>query len=411
MAAGNVTALDVGTSKVLTLVAEVDEAGEITVLGIGEVPCEGVERGLVVNLEATVTAISASLRAAEKMAGIPIRSVVTGLAGEHVRSLNSTGVIGVARRDREITREDVVRVLEAARAVAIPGDRELLHVLPRGFTVDQQSGIEDPVGMTGVRLEAEVHIVTVQATAARNLMRAIERANVAVDAVVLQCLAAAEAVLDPDERNLGAALLDIGGGTTDLAVFQKGTVRHSATIGYGGRSISHDLSIGLRTPVEQAERIKIVHGSAVASRVVQDRQIDVPGVGGREARRIDGRSVASIVEPRLTEILTMARTELEREVDLSLLAGGIVLTGGVAKTPDVALLAEKVFRLPARVGFPVSVRGVQDLAEEPRVASAIGLLRFAAHEGRAARSAPGLIGRVARPLKDWLRALGAAGAN
>jgi cell division protein FtsA len=352
-----------------------------------------------VNLEATMSAIEASVRAAEKMAGLPVRSVVTGIAGEHVRSFNSTGVIGVARRDREITREDVQRVLEAARAVAIPGDRELLHVLPQGFTVDAHPGIEDPVGMTAVRLEAEVHIVTVQATAARNLLRAIDRAGLQVESVVLQPLAAAQAAVAEDERGLGVALLDLGGGTTDVAVFQKGTVRHTATIGYGGRAVSHDLAVGLRTPVEQAERLKLLHGYAIAAHVDPGVTVEVPGVGGREARP----EAARIIEPRVTEILNLALEEIERVIDRSLLAGGVVLTGGAARMPGLTELAERVLRLPVRIGYPMGVQGVQDLGLDPRLSATVGLLHHAAQEGRFAREGGGLLDRVARPLRDWLK--------
>jgi cell division protein FtsA len=403
MSRGVVTSLDVGTTKVCTLVGDVGEDGSLTVMGVGEAPCEGVERGLVVNLEATMSAIEASSRAAEKMAGLPVRSVVTGIAGEHVRSFNSTGVIGVARRDREITREDVQRVLEAARAVAIPGDRELLHVLPQGFTVDAHPGIEDPVGMTAVRLEAEVHIVTVQATAARNLLRAIDRAGLQVESVILQPLAAAQAAVAEDERALGVALLDMGGGTTDVAVFHKGAVRHTATIGYGGRAVSHDLAVGLRTPVEQAERLKLLHGHAIAGRVDPMRTVEVPGVGGRDARPEAQRELARIIEPRVTEILTLALEEIERVIDRSLLAGGVVLTGGVARMPGLVELAERVLQLPVRIGYPMNVQGVADLGMDPRLSAGVGLLHHAAQEGRFAREGSSLLDRVARPVRDWLK--------
>ena len=324
-------------------------------------------------------------RAAEKMAGLPVRSVVTGIAGEHVRSFNSTGVIGVARRDREITRDDVQRVLEAARAVAIPGDRELLHVLPQGFTVDTHPGIEDPVGMTAVRLEAEVHIVTVQATAARNLLRAIDRAGLQVESVILQPLAAAQAAVAEDERGLGVALIDFGGGTTDVAVFHKGAVRHTATIGYGGRAVSHDLAVGLRTPVEQAERLKLMHGYAIAARVDPMRTIEVPGVGGRDARPESQRELSRIIEPRVTEILTLALEEIERVIDRSLLALGRARRAG-SRFRSATLRGGR----PApsrRAGRAIRARGPRD--PRPRGAAAARLVEdeLCAHPGCRVRMA------------------------
>ncbi|MEZ4653490.1 MAG: cell division protein FtsA [Candidatus Eisenbacteria bacterium] len=303
---------------------------------------------------------------------------------------------------REITARTPHRVLDAARAVAIPEDRELLRA-PRKFTVDEHPGIEDPVGMTAVRLEAEVHIITVQTTAARNLLRAIDRAGVQVESVVLQALAAADAAVEEDERGLGVALLDLGGGTTDVAVFQNGGVRHTATIGYGGRAISHDLAVGLRTPVEQAERLKLMHGHAIAAAVDPTRTVEVPGVGGREARPESARELARIIEPRVTEILGLALEEIERGVDRSLLAGGVVLTGGVARMPGLTELAERVLGLPVRIGTPIGLHGVQDLGLDPRLSAAVGLLRQAAREGRFARETGGLLDRVARPLRDWFK--------
>ncbi|MEZ4651482.1 MAG: cell division protein FtsA [Candidatus Eisenbacteria bacterium] len=394
--------LDVGTTKVYTVVAEVQSGGGLTVLGVGDQPCEGVERGMVVGLDATISAIHASIQQAEKMAGVGAKQVVAGISGEHVRSLNSSGVIGVARKDREITQADVERVLEAARAVAIPGDRELLHVLPRDFTVDEQRGISDPIGMTGVRLEAEVHMVTVQSTAMQNVLRAIDRAGVKVENLILQPLAAAEAVMTEDERGLGALLLDMGGGKTDLAVFERGAVRHTAAIGYGGRAVSHDLAIGLRTPLEEAERIKVRHGVALIARA-GDGAVPVPGVGGREGRSVPAREIAEIIEARVEEVLSLCRAEVERVVDPELLAGGIVLTGGASLLPHVRDLCERVFGLPTRLGQSEAVAGVSDLAFDPRLSVAIGLLRYA-EAPEESRGSLGVFGRVSRPVKDWIRA-------
>ncbi len=392
--------LDVGTTKVCAVIAETAEDGSLSILGIGERPCQGLERGMVVNLESTIQAVGEAARAAGQMAGIEVRSVLAGIAGEHVHSINSTGVIGVSRKDNEITREDLKRVLEAARAVAIPGDREVLHVLPREYRVDDQRGIRDPIGMSGVRLEAEVHIVTVQATAMRNLLRGITRAGLEVSALVLEPLAAAEAVVTDDERALGVLLLDIGGGTTDIAVFLDGTIGHTAVVGFGGNAVTNDLAVGLRTPIEQAERLKIRFGSALASLVPADMVVEVPGVGGRESRRVSAQVLASIIEPRCEEILGLALAEVERVLDPSVLAAGVVLTGGSARMPGMTELAEKVLGLPARVGVPGGLSGVTDLALDPRLATGIGLVRHGIAEHRTQRVRQGLFDRMRRPIKD-----------
>jgi cell division protein FtsA len=395
--------LDVGTTKVCAVVAEVADDGGLSILGVGERPSQGLERGMVVNLEATIQAVSEAVKAAEQMAGCDIRSVLAGIAGEHVRSINSTGVIGVSHKENEITRDDLKRVLEAARAVAIPGDREILHVLPREYRVDDQRGIQDPVGMCGVRLEAEVHIVTVQSTAVRNLLRGITRAGLQVEALVLESLAAAEAVVEEDERALGTVLLDIGGGTTDIAVYVNGTIGHTAVVGFGGNAITNDLAIGLRTPIEQAEKLKIRFGSALASRVPADAVVEVPGVGGREARRVSAQVLASIIEPRMEEILSLALAEVERVIDPSSLAAGVVLTGGSAQMPGLPELAERVLGLPARVGIPGGLSGVTDLALDPRLATAIGLVRQAAAENKTQKARVGIMDRMRRPIRELLQ--------
>lgn len=392
--------LDVGTTKTCAVVAAVSEEGDLSVLGVGERPSRGLERGVVVNLEATIQSVAEAVRAAEQMSGVKVQSVMAGIAGEHVRSLNSTGVIGVARKDHEIVREDLKRVLDAARAVPVPGDREVLHVLPRDYRIDDQRGIRDPVGMSGVRLEAEVHIVTVQSAAVKNLLRGISRAGVEVTALVLEPLAASEAVLDEDEKSLGVLLLDIGGGTTDIAVYLDGNIGHTAVIGYGGNAVTNDLAVGLRTPVEQAERLKIRHGCAVAALVDPNEVIEVLGVGGREPRRLGAGVLASIIEPRMEEILSLALAEVERVVDPTLLAAGVVLTGGCSQLRGVCELAERVLGLPARVGIPLQISGLTDVAQDPRMATAIGLVRHAVAEDCVQKARSGLFGRIRRPIRD-----------
>ncbi len=395
--------LDVGTTKASVVVAEIEESGELSILGVSERPCEGLERGMVVNLEATTTAVSEAVKAAEQMAGVPIKSLLCGIAGEHVASRPSTGVIGVSRKDREITEDDLRRVLEAARTVAIPGDQQMLHCLPRGFAVDGQKGIRDPLGMTGIRLEALVQIVTVHSTAVQNLLRAVTRAGVGVDALVLEPLASARAVLAEDEMELGVLLLDIGGGTTDIVVYEAGAVTHAAVLGYGGKAVTNDLAIGLRTPVEQAERLKVQYGSAIASKVPREASLEVPGVGGREARLVSAQVMAGIVEDRMEEILRLALKEVESAVNPSMLGAGVVLTGGTASLREICELSERVLGLPARIGVPSGLGGVSDLATDPRFASSIGLVRYAASEGRTRRVGTKLLDRMRRPFKDWLR--------
>lgn len=395
--------LDVGTTKVCAVVAAVDDTGGLSVLGVGERPCHGLERGVLVNLDATIEAVAESVAAAEQMAGVKVQTVMAGISGEHVRSMNSTGVIGVSRRDREITREDLKRVLEAARAVPVPGDREVLHVLPRDYRVDDQRGIRDPVGMSGVRLEAEVHIVTVQSTAVRNLLRGINRAGVEVGALVLEPLAAAEAVLDEDEKSLGVLMLDIGGGTTDIAVYLDGNIGHTAAIGYGGQAVTNDLAVGLRTPLEQAERLKIRHGCAVASLVDPAVMVEVAGVGGREPRRLGAAVLASIIEPRVEEILGLALAEVERVVDPTLLAAGVVLSGGSAQMQGIVALAERVLGLPARIGVPMGLSGLTDVVSDPRMATAVGLVRHAVAEDCLQKVRGGLFGRIRRPFRSLMQ--------
>lgn len=395
--------LDVGTTKVCTVVAEAGEDGSLSVLGIGISPCDGLERGRVTNLEATTNAVAESVRAAEAMAGIKIQSVLAGIAGEHVQSFPSSGVVGVSRKDREITREDVRRVLEAARTVKVPGDREMIHCLPRDFAVDDQRGIRDPLGMSAVRLESTVQIVTVQSTAVQDLLRAVGRAGLAVEALVLEPIAAGRAVVGQDEMDLGVALLDIGGGTTDLAVYESGSVTHTAVLGWGGKAVTNDLAVGLRTPFEQAEQIKLRSGVAMARFAPGDEIIEVPGVGGRESRTVSSQVLASIIEPRLEEILSLGLQEMERALNPALLAAGVVLTGGTSAMPAIAQLAERVLGLPARVGVPIGLSGVTDLAQGPRMSAAVGLVRFAIDEGRTRKTGNRLLDRVRQPFRNWFR--------
>lgn len=399
-----IAGLDIGTTKVCCTVGESLPEEGIRLLGLGEAPCEGLERGSLVSLEATVDSIDAAVETAGKMAGLSVRDVYVGVSGEHIRGVNSRGVIGISRREKEVVRDDIDRVLEAARAVKFPADREILHVIPRGFTVDEQTGIRDPVGMSGVRLEAEVHIVTLASAPIRNLLRAVSRAGLGVDTLVLQPLAASMAVLEEDERGLGVSLIDLGGGTTDIVVYQNGVVRHTAIVALGGRHLSQDIAIGLRTPNDRAEQLKLAHGCAIASLVPSDEVVEVPGVGGRDPRQISRQVLAAIIEPRAEEILTLAVQELERCGVTDLLAAGVVITGGSSRLPGLIELAERVLGVPARIGEPRPIEGLPDAEALPQHAAALGLLYYAADFERArAGVGRGLLGFLRRPIREWVR--------
>ena len=371
--------LDIGTTKISCIIADLSNGDELRVVGVGNAPSEGLRRGVVVDLDKTVASITRSVEEAERMAGIEVKGVFAGIAGDHIRSINSRGVIAVARKDNEIAPADVERVVEAAKAIAIPMDREIIHVIPQEFIVDDQDGIKDPVGMSGVRLEAEVHIITGAVTSAKNICRAIQRAELKVYDLVLVPLASAEAVLHDDEKELGVALIDIGGGTTDVAVFHEGSVRHTAIIPFGGTNVTSDIAIGLRTPIDKAEALKIQHGSALASRVQPEEMLGVAGVGGRADREISRHVLASMIEPRMEEIFALANKEVRKNHFAELLGGGVVLTGGTSLLPGVTELAEQVFEMPARLGVPRGLGGLAANVADPRFSTGVGLVLQAAH--------------------------------
>ena len=367
--------LDIGTTKISCIIADQNGSGEVRIVGIGNAPSEGLRRGVVVDLEKAVASISRSVEEAERMAGLEAKGVYAGIAGDHIRSLNSRGVIAVSRKDNEIAAADVERVIEAAKAIAIPMDREIIHVIPQEFIVDDQDGIRDPVGMSGVRLEAEVHIITGAVTSAKNICRAIQRSGLKVYDLVLEPLASAMACLDADERDLGVVLLDIGGGTTDVAVFHEGSIRHTAIIPFGGANVTSDLAIGLRTPIDKAEMIKIQFGSALASLVGSEECVAVSGVGGRGDREISRHVLASMIEPRMEEIFALANKEVRKNHFAELLGGGIVLTGGTSLLPGIAELAEQVFEMPVRLGAPRGgLGGLSANVADPRFSTGVGLV-------------------------------------
>lgn len=371
------TGLDIGTTKIAAIIAEIGEADEPPrLIGLGMVPSEGLRRGVVVDLEKTVRAIAKAVSDAELMAGLKVDSVIAGLSGDHVRSINSHGVIAVARSDREITELDVERVIEAARAVAIPADREIIHVLPQEYIIDEQTGIKVPVGMSGVRLETEVHIVTAAATAVRNIYRAINRCEIEVEALVLEALASSYALVGDEEQELGVAVIDIGGSKTDIAVFFDGSIRHTSTVPLGGKNVTNDIAIGLRTPIDQADDIKMAYGAAVPSMVNADEMISVPGIGGRGAREISRHVLASIIGPRMEEIFTLVQREVRKANYSDTLAAGVVLTGGGSLLPGSVELAEQIFDMPVKVGIPRRFEGLSDMIESPVHAAGVGLIQY-----------------------------------
>ncbi|MCP4631449.1 MAG: cell division protein FtsA [candidate division Zixibacteria bacterium] len=373
-----IAGLDIGSSKVRVVVAEAGE--DLKIIGIGSAPSDGIRRGVVVNLEKTVESISTALREAELMAGVDINAVYTSIGGDHIRGINSRGVIAVSRSSGEITRADISRAVDAARAVAIPLDREIIHTLPQEFTVDDQPGIKDPTGMSGIRLEVEVHIVTAAATSAQNIYRSIKKAGLDTADLVLTPLASAEAVLTEDEKELGVLLIDFGGGTTDLAIYYDGSIRHTAVIGLGGKSVTSDIAIGLRTPLENAETIKRQYGCALSTLVDAEEKVIVPGVGSRPPKEVSRAVLTAIIEPRVEEIFSLALRELRKTQFSETLATGVVITGGGALMHGVIELCEQVFDMPVKIGAPLGFSGLSDIADDPANATGLGLITYGMKE-------------------------------
>jgi cell division protein FtsA len=374
---GMVVGLDIGTSKVVAIVGEINEEGEVEIVGIGSHPSRGLKKGVVVNIESTVQSIQRAVEEAELMAGCQIHSVYGGIAGSHVRSLNSHGIVAI--KDREVSSGDVDRVIDAARAVAIPADQKILHILPQEFIIDQQEGIREPVGMSGVRLEAKVHLVTGAVSAAQNIVKCVQRCGLEVDDIILEQLASSYSVLTEDEKELGVCLVDIGGGTTDIAVFADGAIRHTAVIPIAGDQVTNDIAVALRTPTQYAEEIKIKYACALRQLANPDEAIEVPSVGDRPPRRLSRQTLAEVVEPRYEELLSLVHSELRRSGFEELTAAGLVLTGGSAKMEGVIELAEEVFHMPVRLGLPQFVTGLVDVVRNPIHSTGVGLLLFGNH--------------------------------
>lgn len=370
-----IVGLDIGTSKVVCLIGEVGSNGRIDLVGIGSHPSHGLKRGVVVNIESTVKSIQRAVEEAELMAGCKVHSVSVGIAGSHISSLNSHGIVAV--REREVTEQDLERVIDAARAVAIPADQKIIHILPQEYLIDSQEGIKEPLGMSGVRLEAKVHLVTGSINAVQNIDKCIRRCGLGVDAIVLQQLASSYSVLTEDEKELGVCLVDIGGGTTDIAVFTGGAIRYTTSIPIAGDQVTSDIAMALRTPTKNAEELKVKYACALAQLTRPDETIKVPSVGERPPRSLSRQALAEVVEPRYDELFSLVQAQLRRSGLEDLVASGIVLTGGTAKMEGAVDLAEEIFHIPVRLACPQGVYGMDDILQNPIYATGMGLLLYA----------------------------------
>ena len=396
-----IVGLDIGTTKICAIVGAMTDEG-LDVVGIGTSPSRGLRKGVVINIESTVNAIRKAIQEAELMAGCEIKSVFAGIAGGHIKGINSQGVIAI--KNREVTTEDVRRVIDAAKALAIPMDREVIHILPQEFIIDDQDGIKEPLGMSGVRLEARVHIVTGAVASAQNIIKSCNKAGVDVGDIVLEQLASSEAVLTPDEKDLGVALVDVGGGTTDIAIFVDGAIKHTSVLSLGGNHLTNDIAVGLRTPTAEAEKIKQVSGCCLVSMVGKDETIEVPSVGGREPRILSRQLLAEILEPRVEEIFTLVNREIVKSGFEDLIASGVVLTGGSAILPGMPELAEQIFDLPVRRGTPTDIGGLTDVVNSPIYATGVGLVKYGSRNMQTRNFVIGqenLFDRVTRRMKEW----------
>lgn len=397
-----IVGLDIGTTKICAIVGELTDEG-IDIIGIGSHPSKGLRKGVVVNIETTVSSIQRAIDEAEAMAGTEITHVYTGIAGGHVKSFGGRGV--VALKDREVREADIARVIEQAKTVNIPVDREVIHVLPQEFIVDDQGGIREPLGMTGARLEAKVHIVTGAVASAQNIIKCANRAGLNVSDIVLQPLASSEAVLTEEEKELGVCLVDIGGGTTDIAIFQNGAIVHTAVIALGGHNLTNDIAVGLRTPIDQAERLKQKFGCSLTSMIEKTEMIEVPSVGGRDARVMGRQILSEILEPRVEEIFQLVHHEVERNGFSELLTSGVVITGGSTLLPGMTELAEEIMGVPVRRGVPRGIGGLVDVVKSPVYATGVGLVVYGArHQDRSMFRIreENVFKKVKRRMGEWL---------
>ena len=400
-----IVGLDIGTSKVVAIVGEVREDGTLEVIGLGSHPSRGLKKGVVVNIESTVHSIQRAVEEAELMAGRQIDSVYAGIAGTHIRSLNSHGIVAI--RDKEVTPADIERVLDAAQAMAIPADQKILHILPQEYVIDHQEGVKEPLGMSGVRLEAKVHLVTCAVNSAQNIEKCVRRCTLEVRDVILEQLASSYAVLTEDEKDLGVCLVDIGGGTTDVAIFTEGAIRHTANIPIAGDQVTNDIAMALRTPTPHAEELKIKYACALTQLAGAEETIQVPGVGDKPPRALSRQALAEVVEPRYDELFQLVQAELRRSGFEDLLAAGIVLTGGSSKIEGVVELAEEIFHKPVSLGMPRNVAGLADIVRNPIYATGVGLLLYGQELERRrlerGEAPPVMKGSFVDRIREWLR--------
>jgi len=400
-----IVGLDIGTSKILAIVAEDRGDGNVEIIGVGHHPSRGLKKGVVANIESTVQSIQRAIEEAELMAGCQILSVYAGIAGSHINSFNSHGVVAI--RDNEVSASDVERVIEAARALAIPNDQKILHILPQDFIIDGQEGIREPIGMSGVRMEAKVHIITGAVSAAQNIVKCIRRCGLEVDDIILEQLASSYAVLDEDEKELGVAIIDIGGGTTDIAVFTEGAIRHTAVLPIAGDQITNDIAVALRTPTQAAEEIKKKFGCALTQLAPHGEMIDTPSVGDRAPRKLARSTLAEVIEPRVEELYLLAQAELRRSGYEDLIGTGIVLTGGSSKMDGMIELAEEIFHMPVRLGVPQYVGGLSEVVRNPIYSTGVGLVLFGCANrpvrDKSARPRRGALGSVFERMKSWFQ--------
>jgi len=402
-----VVGLDIGTTKICAIIGELGRNRTVEIIGVGKTPSRGLRRGVVVNIDQTVKSIQGAVESAELMSGREISGVYAGIAGSHIEGINSRGVVAVTGREREITREDVDRVIDAGKAIAFPMDREVLHVIPQEFIVDDQRGIRNPMGMIGVRLEAEVHIITGSVSSAQNIVKCVNRAGFKVHDMILEPLASSKAILKEDEKELGVLVIDMGGGTTDVLVYIEGSPYYTEVLPVGGDQVSNDLSIVLKTPLDAAERIKMESGCCYMELIHGDEEVSIPGVGGRPPTMRMKRDIVKIVQPRMNEILGMVKEQLSKKGYLRMLGGGVVLTGGGSLVPGTVDLAQDVFGLPARLGYPASLGGLVEEYSSPIYSTAVGLVMYGSEArdrgvlegGRRSANARGTVDR----LRNWLK--------
>ncbi len=397
-----IVGIDIGTSKVLVIVGEINDGGNIEVIGVGHHPAKGLRKGVVSNIESTVQSIQRAVEEAELMAGCQIYSVYAGIAGAHVSSFNSHGVVAV--RDGEVTHGDIVRVIDAAKAVAIPNDQRILHVMPQEFIIDGQDGIRDPVGMSGVRMEVKVHMITGAVSATQNIIKCVRRCGLEVDDIILEPIASSESVLTEDEREIGVCMVEIGGGTTNIAIFTNGAIRHTVVIPIAGDQVTHDIAVAFHTPTPDAEELKKKHGCALAQMVDEHQTVETPSMGGRTPRTLSRQNLAEIIEPRLEELLLLVQAELRRSGFEELIGSGIVMTGGSARMEGMLELAEEIFHLPVRLGVPRYDGALSEVVRNPIYATGVGLIQFG-HANRnlvnQIRQEPSGFNALLGRLKDW----------